>query len=349
MLADGMRHATRPRRLAALLLWTGLAAWTLGCPEPADDDAGDDDLADDDAGDDDSGDDDAGDDDAGDDDSGDDDSGDDDSGDDDSGDDDTAPPPDYAQAGPHTVTETSGTLATGDCSAPYTVFTPDAAPAAPHVLLTHGFMRHQGVVADLAAHYASWGLTVGTMTLCHATILDNDADQDAADLRLLSDELGGGPVIFAGHSAGGMRSVLAAHDDPDAVAVLGLDLVDRDGQAASAAASLAVPLYGLAGESSSCNDDANGLPAYAAAAGLVVRVTEADHCDFESPTDILCTALCPGTNNQFGDAEIQEVVRAMSTGYLLWRAGLDAAGEDYWTPGEAPYDDLLTSGAISVP
>jgi len=144
--------------------------------------------------------------------------------------------------------------------------------------------------------------------------------------------------------------VLAARDDPDAVAVLGLDLVDRDGQAQAAAASLSVPLYGLAGESGSCNDDANGLPSYAAAAqGRVVRVTEADHCDFESPTDILCTALCTGTNNQFTDDEIQATILAMSTGYLLWQAGLDPAGQTYWTAGAAPYDDLLASGAISPP
>jgi pimeloyl-ACP methyl ester carboxylesterase len=354
MIDVSVRWAALPGIVVALLL--ALASFG-GCEDPGSGSQDDDRLGDDDAGDDDLADDDTGDDDAGDDDSGDDDTGDDDTGDDDTGDDDTTPLPDLAQAGPYSVdTTTDWATPSGWIPTQITVYSPVGAPAAPHVVLAHGFSRHQGVFADLAEHYASWGLTVVTMTLLHIYVIDNDPMQDAADLMWLSDEYGGGgPVIFAGHSAGGMRSVIAGAQDPDTVAVMGLDLVDYADAAwgnvflaLEYAPQLAEPLWGLAGESGECNAEANALPAYAAAAdGNVLRVTEADHCDFEDPTDTMCTMLCEGTNDQFTDDEIKATIRELSTAFLLWQAGLDPAGERWWTPGEQPYDDLVNAGAVT--
>ncbi len=349
--------STLPRLLLALLL--GLVPLT-GCPTGDDDDdaSGDDDSA---AGDDDTT---AGDDDttAGDDDdttAGDDDTtpGDDDdstAGDDDTttgDDDDSVPPLDLAAAGPHAVSSSTGMYTPGGlCFMDYTVFEPVGAPAAPAVLLAHGFQRYAGVMEGLGEHFASWGLTTVTMDLCHATILDTDPPADAALLVELRGELGLGQVIYAGQSAGGLRSVLAAAQDPDAVAVLGLDLVDGDDLGLDAAPALAVPLYGLAGEPSSCNADGNGLGVYGAAPdAALLRITEADHCDFEDPTDWLCTVLCEGSNAQFSDDEIHATVRALATAYLRWQAGLDPAGEDWWTPGDPVHDALLASGAVSWP
>jgi len=266
-------------------------------------------------------------------------------------DDDSSPPPDLAASGPYPVSSSTGTYTPGGlCFMGHTVFTPSGAPAAPTVMLAHGFQRYAGVMEGLGEHFASWGLTTVTMDLCHSNILDSDPSADATLLMELGDELGVADVIYAGHSAGGLRSVVAAAQDPDAVAVLGLDLVDRDDMALNAAPMLSVPLRGLAGEPTGCNSDGNGVGVYGAAVdGAVLRVTEADHCDFEEPTDWLCTTLCNGTNAQFSDDEIQATIRALATAYLLWQAGLDPAGEGWWTPGDPVHDALLASGAISWP
>jgi len=340
-----------------LRLWTFwatvLLSLLLGCGDgiAVDDDAADDDVADDDAADDDVADDDAADDDAGDDDAADDDTGDDDAADDDTGDDDTAPPADYAVTGSYSVSEASDYYnPSGLCYMSYTTFTPQGAPAAPVLVLTHGFSRTKAAMADLARHYASWGLPVITATVCNSTPLSSDPPQDAADLISLKQTLGYSDALYAGHSAGGLRSVLAATTDADAVAAFGLDLTDGDNLALDAAPTLTVPLAGLAGEPDMCNSEGNGVAVYPAAPqGTVLRVTEADHCDFEDPTDWLCTTFCTGTNDTFTDDAIRETIRGFSTAWLVWRAGLDSGGEDWWTPGEPPYDDLLASGAISVP
>jgi hypothetical protein len=138
--------------------------------------------------------------------------------------------------------------------------------------------------------------------------------------------------------------------NPGTVAVLGHDLVDSDDWALDAAPSLTVPLYDVVGEPGDCNADGNGIPVTQAAPdhGLV-RVTEADHCDFEDPTEPGCTMFCEGPNDRFTDEEIRATIRAMSTAYLLWTSGVDARGSQYWTPGQAAWDDLLAAGRISVP
>lgn len=272
--------------------------------------------------------------------------------DDTAGDDDdtTAPPADFSATGPYPVTSVSDTYnPSGFCYVSYSVFTPTGAPAAPTVVLTHGFSRTSSAFADLATHIASWGLTVATPTMCHSTPLDSDPPLDAAEMLDFKAMIGATDVIWAGHSAGGLRSMLAANLDPQTVAVLGLDLTDGDDLALDAAPSLAVPLHGLVGEPGMCNSDGNGVDVYLAAAGShAVRVTEADHCDFEDPTDWMCTLLCEESNSQFTTDEVKATIRGMATAYLVWQAGVDPSGEDWWTPGHPAYDSLAGSGAISA-
>jgi pimeloyl-ACP methyl ester carboxylesterase len=255
--------------------------------------------------------------------------------------------PDYAQPGPLSVQISSGQRSSGPgCLLSWTLFQPEA-PADVLVVLTHGFSRDQDVLADLAEHLASHGLPVVTASLCHSTPFDNDPDQDAQDLVALADELGPSQRLYAGHSAGGLRSVLAAAADPGAVAVLGLDLVDTQDLALDAAPTLAVPLYGLLGEPSSCNSDSNGLPVYDATPGAVpLLVVDADHCDFESPTDWMCTTFCDAPGQQFSDPQIQTTVRGLATALLLWRSGLSEDASSWWTEGGASYEALLDMGAI---
>lgn len=54
-----------------------------------------------------------------------------------------------------------------------------------------------------------------------------------------------------------------------------------------------VPVWGMFGESSGCNANNNGVNVFQdAVQGNAVIITEADHCDFEFPTNLLCSLLC---------------------------------------------------------
>jgi pimeloyl-ACP methyl ester carboxylesterase len=229
---------------------------------------------------------------------------------------------------------------------PRTKYVPDTAVTDTWVVLAHGFSRTEGAVEGLARHLASWGVPVVTTTSCHATPLDNDPQQDAADLVALADWVAAPSRLFVGHSAGGLRSVLAGAADPDAVGVLGLDLVDVFRLAETAAPTVTVPFAGVAGEPYDCNSEGNGDDVFAAAPGsTLLHVTDADHCDFEWPTDVLCTALCsePG---EVPPEEVRAVIHGLATAWVLWRAGAEPGGEESWVPGGRVYDALVASGAV---
>jgi predicted alpha/beta-hydrolase family hydrolase len=268
----------------------------------------------------------------------------------------TAPTQDFGVAGPYNVLTTSESVTlSNSCTTDTVTNKPQGAPESPHVILVHGFSRNQGQMTNIAEHWASWGIPVSTITLCNNWILSNDPDQDATDMATFSDHLGGGPVIYAGHSAGGVRSVLAGSIDIDTVAVLGLDLVDYsddffggDYVGEQVAANMNIPIFGLHGESTECNSSDSGLGVYSAANySTVLRVSEADHCDFESPTDALCTTFCQSGNNSFNDEEISKTILSLTTGFLLWQTGIDPLGEELWVVGEPAYENLLSTGAIT--
>ena len=79
----------------------------------------------------------------------------------------------------------------------------------------------------------------------------------------------------------------------------------------------------------------------------MIRVTESEHCDFEDPTDFLCTIICSNNNTLFSENEIKGVIRSLSTGFLLWKTGVDFRGLDLWTPGNDYYESLINIGHIS--
>lgn len=266
----------------------------------------------------------------------------------------TEPPPpaespDYRLPGGYPVADAEGSVDVGSCDMSYVSFTPVGAPSAPWVVLSHGFQRSSANVEDLAAHVSSWGLTVITPQLCHATIFDADHEQNGEDLVALAAALGApAGTLYVGHSAGGLASLVAVSKGGGAGAGLGLDPVDTDDIGLAAAPSVSVPFDALLGEPSFCNADGNGLDlAYAVTSHHVFAVTEADHCDFEAPTDWLCELGCWGTNDIFSDDEIRATVAGMTTSWSLWRAGLDAAGAQWWTSGETWHDALVTAGAIA--
>lgn len=256
---------------------------------------------------------------------------------------------DYRLSGPYGVaTGTSSVSVASDCSLESTLFTPQDAPESATVILSHGFARGKAQMEQWGAHLASWGLTVLTPDLCHSSPFDTNHEQNGADLAALSSQLDATQVIYAGHSAGGLASVLAGVNDPKAVGVIGLDLTDASNLAVDAAAQLNIPFFGIAGEPSSCNSDGNGTAVIGTAgAPYGVRTTDADHCDFESPTDGLCTTFCAGGNDTFSDVEIQDSIRGLFTAAAVGAAGIDkGATLQWWTNGGVFYDELNGSGAI---
>jgi hypothetical protein len=105
--------------------------------------------------------------------------------------------------------------------------------------------------------------------------------------------------------------------------------------------------HDITAEPAMCNSTANGVPVFAAIDGSnVVRVREADHCDFQSPPDGFCS-LCSAPNSRHTTESIQTAIRGLGTAALLWRAGLDDTGAQWWTVGGPYYDAMIEDGTLA--
>lgn len=161
------------------------------------------------------------------------------------------------------------------------------------VILAHGFLRNQQRMQDLAAQIAEIGYPVATLDFCNQRFWDGAHDQNARDMIALADHLGAERRVYAGFSAGGLSALLAAREDARALGVVTLDLVDAGNQGFTAARNLEPPLLGLAGAPTNCNALSNADPVFEIAPrSRLKRLPMASHCDFESPTDTLCTLIC---------------------------------------------------------
>ena len=262
----------------------------------------------------------------------------------------------YSILGPFDIGSGSYVGTTSDSSQmDYSIYYPVNHESEVIVLLVHGFSREQSVMAGFAEHFASWGIKTITMNLLHSSIVDNDPILDALDINILADQIGQSlPVVYVGHSSGGMRSVLAASQNSNAIAVLGLELVDAlypgmDNQyyALSAVSNMMIPVWGMFGESSACNASSNGVNVFQDAfQGNAVIITEADHCDFELPTNFFCSLLCGQENYIFSEDDIEGVVLNLSTSFILSIVNFSELNIQLWQPGNNYYDSLLTVGAL---
>ena len=262
----------------------------------------------------------------------------------------------YSILGPFDVSSASNEITTSDSSQmDYSLYYPFNHESEVVVLLVHGFSRDQSVMAGFAEHFASWGFKTITMDLLHSSIVDNNPILDALDINILADQIGQGlPIVYVGHSSGGMRSVLAASQNSNAIAVLGLDLVDAlypgmDNQyyALSAVSNMMIPVWGMFGESSACNANSNGVNVFQdAILGNAVIITEADHCDFELPTNFFCSLLCEQENYIFSEDDIEGVVLNLSTSFILDIDNFSELNIQLWEPGNNYYDSLVTVGAL---
>ena len=78
-----------------------------------------------------------------------------------------------------------------------------------------------------------------------------------------------------------------------------------------------------------------------------LRTVDADHCDFEGPTDGLCTAFCANGSAGFSDEEIQDAIRGLFTSAAMGSAGLDSYTTDqWWTTGGLFFEELNNAGSI---
>lgn len=259
---------------------------------------------------------------------------------------------DFAQPGPFGVSSEDGEFPVPGCgllddTLNYTLYVPDGAESAPLVMLGHGFERSRGHMVQLAEHMASHGVRVAALDYCDLSIGDIDYPQNAADqVALAADLAAGAPVIHAGYSAGGLVTFLAVASDPSTIALLALDAVDNQGQAAAVAGGIGVPAFGIDGEPSSCNQNNNGgtFLAKLVPGGWALRAVGATHCDFEGPTNWVCTSVCGGE----GQEGQREIIRALAAAFVAWQAGVDPSGEDWVTAAGGTYQSLETAGSIAT-
>ncbi len=242
--------------------------------------------------------------------------------------------PALAAPGPFATTSEPGSLRSAfGCTVEFELHRPTEGAGGVTVVLAHGFLRSLASMRGWAAHLASHGVPTAVVSFCNSTPFAGRHDRNAADLRAVADAVRapGGGVLYAGFSAGGLAALLAAADDPGAVALLGLDAVDsgrggRPGDGASGlasdAADLPVPALFLAAEPSACNADGNMLPVAARiASAAVVRVPNATHCHFEDPYAPACERLCGRVEPPAAADAIRATIRALATDWVLTYAG----------------------------
>jgi len=161
------------------------------------------------------------------------------------------------------------------------------------ILLGHGFLRDQDTLIDLAAALAEAGYRAVTLDFCNMRPWNGHHRRNADELLALAAREGlPGRTVYAGFSAGALAALLAGADDPAALGVVTLDLVDQAGLGLTAANALAVPLRGLAGPDSACNANGNARAAFLTDGASLQRIDGASHCEFESPTNWLCEVAC---------------------------------------------------------
>ena len=266
----------------------------------------------------------------------------------------SVPLEDFSVTGPYSVSSLLRTTSVTNCSnISFLVYTPVTAVEPPLVVLGHGFARNVDVMTGWAEHFASWGVEVILPTLCHYNIWNGvDHPMNAKNMQELADHHGATEVVYAGHSAGGLAALIAASTDVNALGVLGLDTTDTENTFGVAdflgqtyAANVTSTSFFIRGEPSNCNSNNNGLtlfrmtPVY-----RIVKVTDADHCDFENPTDFLCEVSCANNQPLFTDEDIKTTITALSTAAIMSLTGLSEDGAKTWT--EEGMSDWLQTGIV---
>ncbi|MBK1681682.1 hypothetical protein [Rhodocyclus tenuis] len=179
------------------------------------------------------------------------------------------------------------------------------------IVLAHGFMRTRASLAGHAAALAEAGYLTVASDLPYGVSARDNGEALGDLLALMRAGALGMPVeriVLAGFSAGALAALFAAVNTPDLAGYIALDPVDfPDREGLAAAHHLQIPAVLLHGPPSACNVFRMAAPWAAAMPDLREErlIENASHCDFESPTDGVCTHLCGATT-----PERQAAVRA---------------------------------------
>lgn len=181
------------------------------------------------------------------------------------------------------------------------------------VILAHGFTRTRATMTGHATTLAQDGYWVIVPDLPYLM----DSRDNAVALRDLMRQLQQGAAgvpldrfVLVGFSAGGLSALLAA-DAPGVAGYIGLDPFDRPGGVGlEAARKLAIPAFLLRGPAAACNAHSIAEPWVKALPNLIEdrQLATASHCDFEAPTDRICTFVCGDTNPQ-NQATVSDFLR----------------------------------------
>ena len=191
----------------------------------------------------------------------------------------------------------------------------------------------------MAEHLASWGVEVLLPTLCHYNVIWGvDHELNGQNMVELGNYHGADEVVYAGHSAGGLAAIIAASLDGTNLGVLGLDTTDTEGVFGVAdfigqqyAPNVTSITFSIRGEPSTCNSSGNGLNLFEMMNNSYkTKVSEADHCDFEYPTNFGCELNCENSNAIISDDEIRSEIIMLGTSAILSLTGISNDGLVYW-------------------
>lgn len=223
-----------------------------------------------------------------------------------------------------------------------TWFVPTGGENWPVVVWAHGFARSKANHADAAERLASWGFLVVTPTLPSFSDHAGNGQWIATVLvpEAQSRPQTGDKLALVGHSAGGLATLVAAAEvGPDLW--LGLDPVDNGGLGADLADTVTNEAITFAGESSDCNADGSGHTWTTGGARWRLDFVDATHCDFEFPSDSLCTSFCGGDDDARRALVLDYAVAA-----LVDRLG---GGADAWMEGGETLAADVAAGKLRTP
>jgi hypothetical protein len=258
----------------------------------------------------------------------------------------------YDTDGPEPYTQMALTAAGNGKSVPITVYVPSTSGPRPLVMLSSGLQQPAAAYAPYARRLASWGVIAvlrddpGVLAQSQSV-----ADDIAFVVGWLPTALPGrvdaARVGLAGHSRGGMASLLAAEGalHGQLRGFFGLDPVDNAGAAAAALGTIAIATAFLGettdgGGSMACApSDQNYHVLYAAAPSPSLELTAlgADHTQFEDPASCaFCTLCTKGTADSAGVLRYStRLLTAFFARELLGDARLDATLAAARSPSDA--------------
>ena len=255
---------------------------------------------------------------------------------------------DYSKTGPYTQSSASQSVSLNACESPMAITTVATSnTGAPTVIIAHGFFRSSANMIEWAQHLGTWGLNSMVVDMCHFS----DHSQNGIALAELASTMGISNPLYMGFSAGGLASLVAASNS-NPLGVVTLDPVDDMAGTGSTITDIPVNVLGLIGEPSECNSQNNSIGLLQnVSADYIFRIQDADHCDFEAPTDDLCEngvlgfGACGNTTATLSDETIRSTIRGLGTSGVLWLSGLDSDAADWWTGSQNQV--LRSDGLIS--